>query len=64
MRSPVRTSMACTMLQDAVTYMIPSTTRGVASTPRVDSRLYDQTRPRSFTLPGLIWSSFECRVSA
>jgi hypothetical protein len=50
MRLPVRASIACTTLHDAVTYMMPSTTSGVASTPRVDSRLYDQTRPRFLTL--------------
>src|SRR5437868_13575559 len=38
-RLPVRTSTACTTLHDAVTYMTPSTTSGVDSTPRVDSRL-------------------------
>ena len=36
---PVRVSIACTTLHEAVTYMMPSTTSGVASTPRVDSRL-------------------------
>ena len=52
---PVRASMACTTLQDAVTYITPLTTTGVASTPRVDSRLYDQARPSLFTLPVSIW---------
>ncbi len=64
MRLPVRTSTACTTLQDAVTYMMPSTTSGVDSTPRLDSRLYDHTRPSSFTLAVLIWLSLEWRVSA
>ncbi len=60
----MRTSIACTMLHDAVTYMIPSTTSGVASTPRVDSRLYDQTSPRFLTLPASICLSRLNRVSA
>ncbi len=60
---PVRVSMACTTLHEAVTYMMPSTTSGVASTPRVDSRSYDQTSPRSFTLPVFTWSSLLKRDS-
>ncbi|MCY1312969.1 hypothetical protein D9M70_634490 [compost metagenome] len=61
---PVRVSIACTMLHEAVTYMMPSTTSGVASTPRVDSRLYDQTSPSCFTLPAFTWSSLLKRDSA
>ena len=38
------------MLQDAVTYMMPSTTSGVASTPRLLCRSYDQASPSRRTL--------------
>ena len=60
----MRASTAWTTLQDAVTYMMPSTTSGVASTPRVDSRLYDQARPSTLTLSVLIWRRRLKRVSA
>src|ERR1700755_602725 len=63
-RLPVRTSIACTIAHDAVTYMTPSTTSGVASTPRVDSRLYVHIRPRFLTLAVVISLSLLNRVSA
>src|ERR1700712_1487834 len=62
-RLPVRTSIAWTTLHDAVTYMMPSTTSGVDSTPRVDSRLYVHTRPRFLALAAVISVSLLNRVS-
>src|SRR5258706_13081115 len=53
MRLPVRASTACTTLHDAVTYMMPSTTTGVASTPRLDSRFGGPGQSEIFDVVGL-----------
>ena len=51
---PVRASIAKTMLQLPVVYITPSTTIGVASSPRVVSVSKDHARPSPETLPSFI----------
>jgi hypothetical protein len=58
---PVRASSANTLLQAEVTYIVPSTTSGVASWPRLVSRSKYHASFRSFTL---LWSSLRERAEA